>query len=73
MKKFFALLLIAISVFSLFTLTVIGEGEESAGTAAPSTDAPQGIVLDSSIVFAILIAAAALGIAGGYWFARKRK
>ncbi|MBE6542952.1 MAG: hypothetical protein E7675_00985 [Ruminococcaceae bacterium] len=69
-KTAVVMLIIAILSVSL-AVTVFGD----TATEAPvptSTAVPQGIVLDSSIVFAILIFAAAIGVGAGYWFARRR-
>lgn len=71
MKKTAALLIVILVFMCSFCLNVFGE--EAVGTTVPtSTAAPEGIVLDSSIVFGILIIAAGIGVAGGYWFARRR-
>ena len=68
-----------VAVFMLVISVLMGSlcfavfGEEASATPVPTdTAVPQGIVLDSSIVFAILIFAAAIGVFAGYWFARRK-
>ena len=71
MKRFFPVMIVLAILIGLVGLAVFGE--EAPVSAVPtSTAEPEGLVLDASVVFAILIAAAAVGVGAGYWYARKR-
>lgn len=71
MKKSVAFILVIMILMG--SLCLISFGDSDSTTPVPTaTDVPQGLVLDSSIVFAILIIAAGIGVACGYWFAKRR-
>lgn len=71
MKKIAVYVFVIAALMACFVVNAFGD--EAPATVVPTaTPAPEGVVLDSSIVFAILILAAGIGVAGGYWFAKRR-